>query len=119
MTTQTSATGEIEKWLHIRFVTNFWHGHRKKNAESCRRQLRIQWPPLFCGRGPQRWSYSVFFLSDPILFLKNVIHIRSESWFGWHRAIRIRKCIMIHDKHFCVVSILPHGAKQLLKLFSL
>jgi len=30
----------------------------------------------------QRWSDSGFLLSDPILFLKNDIRIRSESCFG-------------------------------------
>jgi len=39
----------------------------------------------------QRWSDSVFLLSDPILFLKNDIRIRSESCFGWKHTIRIRK----------------------------
>jgi len=39
----------------------------------------------------QRLSDSGFLLSDPILFLKNHIRIRSESWFGWNHTIRIRK----------------------------
>jgi len=39
----------------------------------------------------QRWSDSGFSLSDPILFLKNYIRIRSESCFGWNHTIRIRK----------------------------
>ena len=38
-----------------------------------------------------RWLDSVFLLSDPILFLKNDIRIRSDSCFGWNHAIRIRK----------------------------
>ena len=38
----------------------------------------------------QRWSDSVFLLSDPILFLKNDIRIRSESCFGWNHTFRIR-----------------------------
>jgi len=32
-----------------------------------------------------------FLLSDPILFLKNVIPIRSESCFGWNHTIRVQK----------------------------
>ena len=44
MTTQTPATAEMEKWLRIRFFTNFWLQDRirvwKKNAEPCRSQLR-------------------------------------------------------------------------------
>jgi len=39
----------------------------------------------------QRWSDSGFLLSDPILFLKNDISIRSESCFGGNHTIRIRK----------------------------
>jgi len=39
----------------------------------------------------QRWSESVFLLSDPILFLKNYIRIRSESCFAWNHTIHIRK----------------------------
>jgi len=39
----------------------------------------------------QRWSDSGFVLSDPILFLKNDIHIRSKSCFGWKHTIRIQK----------------------------
>jgi len=38
----------------------------------------------------QRWSDSGFSLSDPILFLKNVIRFRSESCFGWNHTIRMR-----------------------------
>jgi len=41
--------------------------------------------------GSQRWSDSGFFLSDPILFLKNDIRIRSESCFGLNHTICIRK----------------------------
>jgi len=33
MTTQTPASAEIEKWLRIRFATNFWLRVRKKNTE--------------------------------------------------------------------------------------
>jgi len=44
MTTQTPVTYEIEKWLRIRFFTNFWLRVRiqvqTKNAESCRSRLR-------------------------------------------------------------------------------
>ena len=39
----------------------------------------------------QRWSDSGFSLSDPNLFSKNDIRIRSESCFGWNHTIRIRK----------------------------
>jgi len=39
----------------------------------------------------QRWSDSGFSLSDPILFLKNYIRIRSESCFGWNHTTCIRK----------------------------
>ena len=39
----------------------------------------------------QRWSDSVFLVSDPILFLKNDIRNRSESCFGWNHTIHIRK----------------------------
>jgi len=39
----------------------------------------------------QRWSDNGFLLSDPILFLKNNIHIRSDSCFGWNHTIRIWK----------------------------
>jgi len=39
----------------------------------------------------QRWLDSGFLLSDPILFLKNDIRIRSESCFGWNHLICIRK----------------------------
>ena len=46
------------------------------------RILRYMWP---------RWSDSGFSLSDPILFLKNDIRIRSESCFGWNHTIRIWK----------------------------
>jgi len=42
MTTQTSATAEMAKWLRfrVRFFTNFWLRVRKKNAESFRSRLR-------------------------------------------------------------------------------
>ena len=46
----------------------------------------------------QIWSDSGFFLSDPILFLKNDIRIRSESCFGLNHTIR--KCIVMHKIHF-------------------
>ena len=40
----TPATAEMEKWLRVRFFTNFWLRVRirvrKKNAESCRSRLR-------------------------------------------------------------------------------
>ena len=39
----------------------------------------------------QWWSDKVFLLSDPILFVKNDIRIRSESGFGWNHVIHIRK----------------------------
>jgi len=39
----------------------------------------------------QRWSDSDFLLSDPILFLKNDIRIRSESFFAWSHTISVRK----------------------------
>jgi len=39
----------------------------------------------------QRCSDSDFSLSDPILFLKNDIRIRSESCLGWNHTIRNRK----------------------------
>ena len=61
----------------------------------------------------QRWLDSAFLLSYPNLFLKSDIRIRSESCFGWNHTVRIRKlsedqkCIMMHNMHFCVVSILP------------
>jgi len=42
-----------------------------------------------CGMGNQ--GDSGFSLSDPILFVKNDIRIRSESCFGWNHTIRIRK----------------------------
>ena len=45
----------------------------------------------FCEWRYQRWSDSGYLLSDPILFLKNDIRIRSESCFGWNHTIRIRK----------------------------
>jgi len=38
----------------------------------------------------QRWSDSGFLLSDPILFLKNDICIRSESCFCWNHTILIQ-----------------------------
>jgi len=41
--------------------------------------------------GVQRWSDCVFLLSDPILFLKNDIRMRSESCFGWNHTTRFRK----------------------------
>ena len=44
----------------------------------------------------QRWSDSDFLLSDPILFLKNDIHIRSESCSGWNHTIRIRKLLKVY-----------------------
>ena len=42
MTTQTPATGEIEKWprIRVRFFSNLWLRARQKNAESCRIRLR-------------------------------------------------------------------------------
>jgi len=40
MTAQTAATADIEKWIRIRFSTNFWLRFQKKNAESCRSRLR-------------------------------------------------------------------------------
>jgi len=71
----------------------------------------------------QRWSDSGFLLSDPILFLKNDIRIWSESCLGWNHTIRIRKLsesvLWCTTYIFCVVSILPHEAKYLLKLFYL
>ena len=36
MAIQTPATAEIEKWLRVRFFTNFWLRFRTRNAESCR-----------------------------------------------------------------------------------
>jgi len=47
--------------------------------------LRNFWLHAMCAC--QRWSDSVFLLSDPILFLKNYIRIRSESCFGWNHTI--------------------------------
>jgi len=68
----------------------------------------------------QRWSDSGFFLSDPILFLKNDIRIRSESCFGWNHTIRILKLseIVLWRTTYVFVlclfrleAILPHKAK--------
>jgi len=39
----------------------------------------------------QTWSDKGFLPSDPILFFKNDIRIRSESCFGWNHIIRFRK----------------------------
>jgi len=39
----------------------------------------------------QRWSDNGYSQSDPILFLKNDIRIRSESCFGKNHTIRLRK----------------------------
>jgi len=39
--TQTPATAKNEKWLWMRIFTNFWLRVWKKNAGSCRSQLRI------------------------------------------------------------------------------
>jgi len=46
MTEQTPATAEMEKWLWIRFFTNFSLRVRKTNAESYRSRLRCS------GSGP-------------------------------------------------------------------
>jgi len=50
----------------------------------------VLWPACENSARYQRWSDSGFSLSDPILFLKNDIRIRSESCFGWNHTIRIR-----------------------------
>ena len=46
---------------------------------------------LLSRRSRQRWSDSGFLLSDPILFVKNDILIRSESCFDWNHTICTRK----------------------------
>jgi len=50
-------------------------------CEMCTREQTVR----------QRWSDSGFSLSDPTVFSKNDIRIRSESCFGWNHTIRIRK----------------------------
>jgi len=68
MTAQTPATAEMEKWLRVRFFTNFWwpvrFRVRKKNAESCRNWIQ------YSGSGPTSASTQIrdrfqtfFFLS--------------------------------------------------------
>jgi len=53
--------------------------------------VRSKSSPMLISDLCQRWSDSDFSLSDPILFLKNDIRIRSESCSGWNHTIRIRK----------------------------
>jgi len=43
MTAQTPAAAEMEKWLRVRFFSNFWLRVRKKNSES--------WRSRFCHTG--------------------------------------------------------------------
>jgi len=53
-------------------------------------------------------------LSDPILFWKNDIRIRILFWLKPYYLYpkTIRKCTVMHNIHFCAVSILPFEAKQ-------
>jgi len=62
MTTQTPATVEIEKWLRVRFFTNFWLWVRKKNAESCRSRLRHSGSGATSDCGPLQQYICLFLL---------------------------------------------------------
>jgi len=53
-------------------------------------------------------SFGSFLLSDPILFLKNDIHIQSESCFDWNHTIRIRKLsesVLCYTTHIFVLCL--------------